>query len=550
MGNPIQVPNLGTPVIQPRPSSLNLGQLLPLILQQLQQSRENKMEEARGALSNLPEGATYASLTPEQQVAYQRATGRRTIGPDEILKPVPGSEVFSRAREQATSALANVPEGTTYHYLSPEQQVAFQRLTGRTRIADTEVVRPESGVNAAFSRVAPVGSPLRAILDATYAQSQATGGTVKPTTPEGITAEASATVARARVSAAEADDMVSGVALVQAGHPEQMSTAQLAVYQAAHNFIPSDIITQNMSNAMKQSVIQEGARILADPNMGGFGELLAQYGTHRDEATGRQVPNVTLGSLVGAVALNIGTQIDQAMGLRNIQINNAGQARNVALEAMYRTASAVSTAMGGKYSPDMVAAVMQGDRRIMATRQGQAVQAILNASYTAAMVDLATKGDYAARTFTANLELLKNPQISSDPRTAASIVEANRQISANALANTALGMRPIDPAADAPTATVREARDGQQQWDAFRNGALSHMAFFTTQYGAGTLGFGQRLVAQPPAATAPQIRSAETPEQGRARNLREANQTIMMSVPGLPPNMRTQTPTTPVPEQP
>lgn len=423
-----QGPPGGIPSAQPQViSGGGIDQYLPLIVQILAQSSARKQRKAEEAVQGIPEGTTYGSLTPDQQKAYQRATGVKDLKPDTIVRPLP-----------ATS-----------------DEAALNRLTESLGIAP--------------------GSTAYIGLRTALAKKTATGAPSAPTTPEAVAVEtaASADVAQARgVEARTFRGAVERTAAAAPGQNVEYTPAELQAYQRFNTFVPSQPIADQLTGQTRAEVMKQALRIAGDPSSATWAKLLPE--------------GITPADVIGGIALGVGDIITSGINKRNIVEATYAQE---AARALFDVAGKASTAMGAKYSPDFIAQVMQGNPKAINTPAGQMVSRFLDAGFVAGLTESAAKGDPVSTIQTRLLELARVPQISSNERLLAIYSDLFREMEAGKFARRDLGfdITDVEPGSDAAKLWLKyQAKLVQSMGGMFRTGRGGFLWTGTRITGVGT----------------------------------------------------------------
>lgn len=387
-----------------------LEQNLPLIVQILAQSAARKQRKAEEAVTNIPEGVPYGSLTPDQQKAYARATGVRDLKPETIVRPLPATS------EEATLG----------------------------RLMNSLGIDPGS----------TAGIGLRSAL----AGKTATGAPHAPTTPEGLAAETAASADIASARATEAKTFKGAVQRTTAAAPGQnvdYTPGELAAYKRFNDFVPSEPIANQLTGQARAEVMKQALRVASDPNSTTWAGLLPE--------------GVKPADVIGGIALGAGDIIASGINRRNVVEATAAQE---AARALYGAAEAASKAMGERYSPQFIAAVMQGDPKAINTDAGQMVSRFLSAGFMSSLTELATKGDPGAIAMQRLLELGRIPQIASNEGVLAQYSNLTREMLASSITRAHLGYeRPEEPG------------DSQKLWDKYNASIRKQMGgMFDTNF--------------------------------------------------------------------
>lgn len=393
MTSPLSAPPGGIPAA-PTQVVGGGGLDLSLIVQILAQTAAKKQRKAEEAVQGIPEGVPYGQLTPDQQKQYARATGVKDLKPDTIVRPLP-----------ATS-----PEATL----------------GR--------LKRSLGIG--------VGSPLDIGLTAAMAGQVATGAPHALTTPEGLTSEAaaSADVASARrVEAGSFRSATDKAAAAPVGANVEYTPSEIAAVKRFNDFVPSEPIAAQLTGQTRAAIMKEALRVASDPNATSWAGLLPS--------------GVKPADVIGGIALGAGDIITSGANRRNIIETTYAQE---AARALYGAAEAASKSMGGRYSPDFIAHVMQGDAKAIDSPAGQMVSRFMDAGFMAALTEAGTKGDPGSIAMQRLLELGRIPQIASNEEVLAQYSNLLRQVLAGSITRAHLGF-------DRPT----ESGDSQKLWDQY-----------------------------------------------------------------------------------
>lgn len=360
-----------------------------------------------------------------------------------------------RRTRQAELATGSLAEGTTYGSLSPDQQKQVRRATGIKDWKPEDVVRPFTGEAAELRNLM---SSLGIAPESTLGQSlmstragRVAGGQARPlTTAAGLEAEGQATTSAAKGRAVQAGEFQRATERMAAGTESQnLTESEVAGFRAFNDFTPSEPIAQNLTANTRAAVMREALRIAGDPDSVSWARLLP--------------PGTKPADIIGAGGLGLLGIIQSGVDRENI---TAAKAREHATEALYSVAEEVSKAMGGRYSPDFIAAVMQGDPKALNSEAGAVVQRHMDAAFSVSITEMAQKGDPSFVALERLLELGRIPQIAGNEETLANYSNLFRDLISTGLTRTWLGFdRPQEgdprrPVWDALNKSVRDQMGG------------------------------------------------------------------------------------------
>jgi hypothetical protein len=359
----------------------------------------------------------------------------------------------ARRQRQAENAVAAIPEGATKGELTKGQQKALRRATGVKDLADETVVKPYTGEEGELNRlmgklgIAP-NSALGINLAATRAGRLASGGVQQLTSPAGLQSTAEANTSVSAAGAVRAGEFERATRKLAAGtESRNLSESELVATRSFLDFVPSEATANQLTGQVRGYVMSEALRIAKDPNSVSWARILPA--------------GVKPADVIGGVALGVGGIIQSGIDQANITKANAGRE---AIQALYSVATEVSKAMGGRFSPDFVAAVMQGSGEAIDTPAGQLVSRFMDAGFTAGLMTAAQKGDPAFAAMEQMLNLARVPQISGNEETLATYSNLFRDYIANGLTRKWLGY-------DRPKAPGEQ----QQVWDQFQQSVRKQM---------------------------------------------------------------------------
>lgn len=436
-------------VVQVGGGGFNMQEMLPVILQMLAQSRARKDNQAQTALGAIPPGATYGSLTPDLQRAYARATGRKP-GANDVVSPITNpQQVFTNtlqgilardpamAQNLATTFGIHMATGRDQPLMTPG---AANDMTSANVASAANTRTLTEGARSAMAKIA-ANQPL------TEADVLAMS-TVLPSgaTPGETMGREAAGRATQRVAPGLADRQVADNSLktqltteaqgaLQATRDGRTPTnAQLMGSQAILELVPSEPISRQLTADARTQVIRQAAGFLADPNNSSLRTIFREMG-------------MTVTDAMGAAVAGIGSFLDQGLSRRNIIINNAGQAQNIAEKAAFDVAEQISERMNGRFSPQEIRRVMQFGVGRDTGPQGnrdRAISSFLQAGFDSALMTNTIAADPAMQLFKTMQEVARNPRIAGNDQLMEGLNRSAMSIISSSLADRIFDQLPTE----------------------------------------------------------------------------------------------------------
>lgn len=354
--NPPSIPAAPTQVL-----GGGIQDYLPLILQALQASAARKQKQAEQAMQSFPEGTKYGDLTPEQQKAYQRATGVKNSPPNMVIRPLPSSDpgqVLARSMSAAG--------------IDPGSALGISMLHGQAAQAAT-------------------GAPHPLTTPAGMAAEAETGG---------VNAQTGLSLAQARgTQAADYRRAVSKVSNLPAGQnieEAKLTPGELTSYQTFSNFVPSEPIAAQLGGQAKGAVMKSALELAAHPDSASWASLF---------------PGIKPADIIGAWALGIGSTLDIGLSRKaQIEVTTAQEA----VRALMDSAKEWIKDAKLPFSPAFIGQIMEGNPEALKTPAGQLAWQTMNAGWDAAMNEQATKGNIHMIAIRELKELLKIPGLANN----------------------------------------------------------------------------------------------------------------------------------------
>lgn len=381
----------------PSPPVVNTGggglqDMLPMIMQMLQNSAQRKMRQAENTVGAIEPGRTAGSLTEQERKALKRARGKK-VDPNSVVNPLEGEE--------------------------GELSRSMSRL-GITQ-----------------------GSSLWEGLMTGRAARLATGSPHALTTQQGLTDEQSATATQAatgrtvaEVGNQQAQSLKTGNQKITEGKGvDSLSEPEVLAYQRFNDITPSEGMAKSLEGSTKMAVMKEALRVANDPDSATWAKLMP--------------PDVKPADVIAGIALGVGPMMLEGFQQRGQQALARSTRASEAEKALYGVAEDVSKKMGGRYSPIFIAAVMSGDPSVSNTPAGLMVQRFLDSGFYAGLMDTALKGDPGALAMKQLLEVAHIPQLAGNENLLAQYSNLLRGSMANSLTRAFMGVdRPSERGKD------------------------------------------------------------------------------------------------------
>lgn len=405
MSNPFAGVSFNSPqVVQPNNNGSPLDKILPVILAALQASQARKQRQAENTTEAIAPGTTADALTPDQQKAVKRARGHK-LAPGEMVNPLPG------------------------------QEGELERI---------------------LTRIAPLGSSLRASFDIARAKQISTGAASSLTTPTGLAADVAGGEATSVASRDVAQAKGKVAARYKSATERQMagetdfSPADLTALQTFNSFVPSQPVADQLSGQGRSEIMKQALRVARDPDSSSWVKLMPE--------------GVKPSDVIGGVALGVGSMMLEGFQQQG-QANLAKATRaSEAEKALFGVAEDVSKKMGGKYDPTFIAAVMQGNPQALNTPAGRMISRFMDAGFFAGLQEAAVKGDPGAAAMKSLLEVAHIPQLAGNESLLANYSNLFRELTAATFTRSALGY-------DRP----KEKGDQQIIWDNYNRAIAKQM---------------------------------------------------------------------------
>lgn len=401
------------PVIQtPQP---DIQGYLALAMEVMARTRQYKLQQAAEAVRQIKPGMSYGSLTPDQQKALRRATGRKDFQPGEIITPHTVESFLTEMGMGAvggkSTSMQGAPAGTAQTFARPQGT-------------------PEAPADALASN-----------LGLTFLAQRATGAARPLSTKTTLTSEAQATEDRSLAGASVAALGRRAVErLNQGAKPEDLTAPELIGFNSVLGFVPSAPIAEQLTAQQRAKVMEYGIKILQNPESSSIATLLQPYG-------------VKVGDVIGAFANGMGQTVVEAMQGMNIERNKNASIQDVVARATANIAEAVGKDIKFASAAEIIR-VMNGDPTILNTRKGRAIAQFMAAGFDASLADAALKGDPSAIAIQRMTEIMRIPQIAGNEKALAQVTNMVRGQIADIFVRAQLGPRP-----DLPS-------DDQKRWDA------------------------------------------------------------------------------------
>lgn len=409
---------------------------MPLILNMLAESRARRDNQARETTRGFEAGTTYGRLSPEQQRAYRRATGRKTIGPDEVVSPVTDPRqlftsnlrgqlntdpVLARnlaltfgvqtATGQATplstpagvsaTASANTASAQNAQSLAEGSRTALAKIARGEPLTEAEIIALSTTLPGGATPGALIGQDATGRATAAVAPSETRRRTAENTLQTELTTEAQGALNATRAGTTPTNAQIFGAAAVT-------------------QIVPSEAVSRSLTADARQSVMRAAAGFLADPNNSSVQGVFREMG-------------ISVADAIGASVAGVGTFLDQGLQQRNIILNSDRQARNIALEAATGLAQNLAEKMGGRFSVEQVRAVIEG--RAPNNSTSRTIQSFLQAGFDVAMTGTSLQADPAMALFGTIAEIMRNPRIAQDRTLREALTRTAAQVQSTAIAD-------------------------------------------------------------------------------------------------------------------
>lgn len=428
------------PVVQT--PGTDLQGYIALALEVMARTRQHKLTQAQEAVKQIKPGVPYAALTPDQQKAVRRATGRKDFRPDEVITPhsvetfLTDAGITSLGGGKPTMAAAPDATATALPGQNPGPPEDLASNLGLTFLAQRAGANPRSVTT-------------RAALEAESRASE----------DKAQTGASVATLGR------QAMDR-----LKQGAKPEDLSAPEMIGFQAVMGFVPSAPIAEQLSATARAKVMEAGIRFLQSPESSSIATLLRPYG-------------VNVGDVIGAFSTGIGQTVIEAMQGANIERNKNASIADVVARATANIAEDVGKKVKFASAAEIIA-VMNGDPRIINTPKGKAIAQFMAAGFDASMAEAALKGDPSGIAVERAIEIMRIPQIAGNEKALSQVLNMVRGQIADVFTRSQLGPRPQAPGQD------------QQRWDGVWSKLLQQMGGVFGTYSIGPL-MGRIDIPQP-----------------------------------------------------